>query len=153
MSGGTMKDNSTTATPEAWKMRFLANGTSGTWFYTDDITVTDAWLRAHPDDVEVIPLCRIPPRQHSHEQHIEELRAALARMLHMHHMMLPLMSLPVMPGSPHWRCTARHFIPNGPVAMHCTPLKRRMLANFLCGAFVFLTEIRRRKLRAHDGYY
>ena len=68
-----MKDNSTTATPEAWKMRFLANGTSGTWFYTDDITVTDAWLRAHPDDVEVIPLCRIPPRQHSHEQHIEEL--------------------------------------------------------------------------------
>lgn len=47
MSGGTMKDNSTTATPEAWKMRFLANGTSGTWFYTDDITVTDAWLRAH----------------------------------------------------------------------------------------------------------
>lgn len=71
-----MKDNSTTATPEAWKMRFLANGTSGTWFYTDDITVTDAWLRAHPDDVEVIPLCRIPPRQHSHEQHIEELRAA-----------------------------------------------------------------------------
>ncbi|BDY97287.1 hypothetical protein MUTS15_59440 [Escherichia coli] len=54
MSGGTMKDNSTTATPEAWKMRFLANGTSGTWFYTDDITVTDAWLRAHPDDVEVI---------------------------------------------------------------------------------------------------
>lgn len=28
------------------------------------------------------------PRQHSHEQHIEELRAALARMLHMHHMML-----------------------------------------------------------------
>ncbi|HBD4129804.1 TPA: hypothetical protein KJG35_005232 [Escherichia coli] len=69
-------------------MRFLANGTSGTWFYTDDITVTDAWLRAHPDDVEVIPLCRIPPRQHSHEQHIEELRAALARMLHMHHMML-----------------------------------------------------------------
>ena len=63
-----MKDNSTTATPEAWKMRFLANGTSGTWFYTDDITVTDAWLRAHPDD--------------------EELRAALARMLHMHHMML-----------------------------------------------------------------
>lgn len=88
MSGGTMKDNSTTATPEAWKMRFLANGTSGTWFYTDDITVTDAWLRAHPDDVEVIPLCRIPPRQHSHEQHIEELRAALARMLHMHHMML-----------------------------------------------------------------
>ncbi|EFH2506612.1 hypothetical protein M2N88_004792, partial [Escherichia coli] len=83
-----MKDNNTTATPEAWKMRFLANGTSGTWFYTDDITVTDAWLRAHPDDVEVIPLCRIPPRQHSHEQHIEELRAALARMLHMHHMML-----------------------------------------------------------------
>ena len=83
-----MKDNSTTATPEAWKMRFLANGTSSTWFYTDDITVTDAWLRAHPDDVEVIPLCRIPPRQHSHEQHIEELRAALARMLHMHHMML-----------------------------------------------------------------
>ncbi|XJF86777.1 hypothetical protein AB2F40_18845 [Escherichia coli] len=54
----------------------------------DNITVTDAWLRAHPDDVEVIPLCRIPPRQHSHEQHIEELRAALARMLHMHHMML-----------------------------------------------------------------
>lgn len=61
-----MKDNNTTATPEAWKMRFLANGTSGTWFYTDDIAVTDAWLRAHPDDVEVIPLCRIPPRQHSH---------------------------------------------------------------------------------------
>lgn len=30
-----MKDNNTTATPEAWKMRFLANGTSGTWFYTD----------------------------------------------------------------------------------------------------------------------
>lgn len=29
-----MKDNNTTATPEAWKMRFLANGTSGTWFYT-----------------------------------------------------------------------------------------------------------------------
>ncbi|ELA3885220.1 hypothetical protein RFP03_005241, partial [Escherichia coli] len=56
-----MKDNNTTATPEAWKMRFLANGTSGTWFYTDDIAVTDAWLRAHPDDVEVIPLCRIPP--------------------------------------------------------------------------------------------
>ena len=83
-----MKDNNTTATPEAWKMRFLANGTSGTWFYTDDIAVTDAWLRAHPDDVEVIPLCRIQPRQHSHEQHIEELRAALARMLHMHHMML-----------------------------------------------------------------
>lgn len=50
-----MKDNNTTATPEAWKMRFLANGTSGTWFYTDDIAVTDAWLRAHPDDVEVIP--------------------------------------------------------------------------------------------------
>lgn len=46
MSGGTMKDNSTTATPEAWKMRFLANGTSGTWFYTDDITVTDAASRA-----------------------------------------------------------------------------------------------------------
>ena len=64
-----MKDNNTTATPEAWKMRFLANGTSGTWFYTEDIAVTDAWLRAHPDD-------------------IEELRAALARMLHMHHMML-----------------------------------------------------------------
>ncbi|OZY12341.1 hypothetical protein CIJ87_20405, partial [Escherichia coli] len=81
MSGGTMKDNNTTATPETWKMRFLANGTSGTWFYTDDIAVTDAWLRAHPDDVEVIPLCRIQPRQHSHEQHIEELRAALARML------------------------------------------------------------------------
>lgn len=74
-----MKDNNTTATPEAWKMRFLANGTSGTWFYTDDIAVTDAWLRAHPDDVEVIPLCRIQPRQHSHEQHIEELRAALVR--------------------------------------------------------------------------
>ena len=55
MSGGTMKDNNTTATPETWKMRFLANGTSGTWFYTDDIAVTDAWLRAHPDDVEVIP--------------------------------------------------------------------------------------------------
>ncbi|HFU8172266.1 TPA: hypothetical protein ACH9WG_004701 [Escherichia coli] len=36
-----MKDNNTTATPEAWKMRFLANGTSGTWFYTDDIAVTD----------------------------------------------------------------------------------------------------------------
>ncbi len=35
-----MKDNNTTATPEAWKMRFLANGTSGTWFYTDDIAVT-----------------------------------------------------------------------------------------------------------------
>ncbi|STF41418.1 Uncharacterised protein [Escherichia coli] len=35
--------------------------------------------------VEVIPLCRIQPRQYSHEQHIEELRAALARMLHMHH--------------------------------------------------------------------
>ncbi|HFV8479534.1 TPA: hypothetical protein ACIACN_004932 [Escherichia coli] len=68
-----MKDNNTTATPEAWKMRFLANGTSGTWFYTDDIAVTDAWLRAHPDDVEVIPLCRIPSGQHSHEQHIEEL--------------------------------------------------------------------------------
>lgn len=66
MSGGTMKDNNTTSTPEAWKMRFLANGTSGTWFYTDDIAVTDAWLRAHPDDVEVIPLCRIQPRQHSH---------------------------------------------------------------------------------------
>lgn len=30
-------------------------------------------------------------------------------------------------------------------AMHCAPLKRRMLANFLCGAFVFLTEIRRRR--------
>ena len=59
MSGGTMKDNNTTATPETWKMRFLSNGTSGTWFYTDDIAVTDAWLRAHPDDVEVIPLCRI----------------------------------------------------------------------------------------------
>lgn len=57
-----MKDNNTTATPEAWKMRFLANGTSGTWFYTEDIAVTDAWLRAHPDDVEVIPLCRIQPR-------------------------------------------------------------------------------------------
>ena len=57
-----MKDNNTTATPETWKMRFLANGTSGTWFYTDDIAVTDAWLRAHPDDVEVIPLCRIQPR-------------------------------------------------------------------------------------------
>lgn len=71
-----MKDNNTTATPEARKMRFLANGTSGTWFYTDDIAVTDARLRAHPDDVEVIPLCRIQPRQHSHEQHIEELRAA-----------------------------------------------------------------------------
>lgn len=85
-----MKDNNTTATPETWKMRFLANGTSGTWFYTDDIAVTDAWLRAHPDDVEVIPLCRIQPRQHSHEQHIEELRAALARMLHMHHMSFAL---------------------------------------------------------------
>nr|UJL19134.1 hypothetical protein HRS06_17905 [Escherichia coli] len=36
-------------------------------------------------------------------------------------------------------------------ALHA--IKRRMLANFLCGAFVFLTEIRRRKLRAHDGYY
>ncbi|XJF89616.1 hypothetical protein AB2F40_18860 [Escherichia coli] len=42
-----MKDNSTTATPEAWKMRFLANGTSGTWFYTDDIvnaTMFDRYL-------------------------------------------------------------------------------------------------------------
>lgn len=46
MSGGTMKDNNTTATPEAWKMRFLANGTSGTWFYTEDIAVTDAASRA-----------------------------------------------------------------------------------------------------------
>ena len=107
MSGGTMKDNNTTATPETWKMRFLANGTSGTWFYTDDIAVTDAWLRAHPDDVEVIPLCRIQPRQHSHEQHIEELRAALARMLHMHHMMLetthyrePVVSV---------KCMKRHY--------------------------------------------
>lgn len=45
------------------------------------------------------------------------------------------------------------FHTDGPAAMHCAPLKRRMLANFLCGAFVFLTEIRRRRLRAHDGYY
>ncbi|EHL2922161.1 hypothetical protein KDH05_003532 [Escherichia coli] len=45
--------------PEAWKIRFLANGTPGTWFYTDDAAVTKEWLRAHCDDVEVIPLCRM----------------------------------------------------------------------------------------------
>ncbi len=45
----------TPPSPEAWKIRFLANGTPGTWFYTDDAAVTKEWLRAHCDDVEVIP--------------------------------------------------------------------------------------------------
>lgn len=39
--------------PEAWKMRFSANSA---WFFTDDLTVVDAWLKAHSDGVEVVPL-------------------------------------------------------------------------------------------------
>lgn len=40
-----------------------------------------------PDDVELSLSAGYHPSAF-HEQHIEELRAALARMLHMHHMML-----------------------------------------------------------------
>ncbi|EKH4005256.1 hypothetical protein AGA29_25585, partial [Escherichia coli] len=78
----------TPPSPEAWKIRFLANGTPGTWFYTDDAAVTKEWLRAHCDDVEVIPLCRMHDGPVFREHHINELSAALARMLHMHHILL-----------------------------------------------------------------
>ncbi|PAU09547.1 hypothetical protein [Escherichia coli] len=74
--------------PEAWKIRFLANGTPGTWFYTDDAAVTKECLRTHCDDVEVIPLCRMHDGPVFREHHINELSAALARMLHMHHILL-----------------------------------------------------------------
>ncbi|EPB2106916.1 hypothetical protein ACRCAC_004356, partial [Escherichia coli] len=57
-------------------------------FYTDDAAVTKEWLRAHCDDVEVIPLCRMHDGPVFREHHINELSAALARMLHMHHILL-----------------------------------------------------------------
>ncbi|EOK8244949.1 hypothetical protein NL167_RS27000, partial [Escherichia coli] len=69
----------TPPSPEAWKIRFLADGTPGTWFYTDDAAVTKEWLRAHCDDVEVIPLCRMHDGPVFREHHINELSAALAR--------------------------------------------------------------------------
>ncbi|EJH5290359.1 hypothetical protein NOR82_005714 [Escherichia coli] len=58
--------------PEAWKIRFLANGTPGTWFYTDDAAVTKECLRTHCDDVEVIPLCRMHDGPVFREHHINE---------------------------------------------------------------------------------
>ncbi|UIV26851.1 hypothetical protein H6S15_25120 (plasmid) [Escherichia coli] len=45
----------TPPSPEAWKIGFWRTVHPDTWFYTDDAAVTKEWLRAHCDDVEVIP--------------------------------------------------------------------------------------------------
>ncbi|STH42661.1 Uncharacterised protein [Escherichia coli] len=78
------------------RLRPPRHGKSGFWrtvhpahgFTTDDAAVTKEWLRAHCDDVEVIPLCRMHDGPVFREHHINELSAALARMLHMHHILL-----------------------------------------------------------------
>ncbi|EAR5616111.1 hypothetical protein GSG61_24015 [Escherichia coli] len=73
-------DRQTLPVPDAWKICFLA---PGTLFYTDDAAVTKERLRAHCDDVDLIPLCRMHDGPVFREHHINELSAALARMLHM----------------------------------------------------------------------
>ncbi|EPE9580828.1 hypothetical protein ACSPRQ_004781 [Escherichia coli] len=71
--------------PEAWKMRFSANSA---WFFTDDLTVVDAWLKAHSDGVEVVPLFCGSDSDGKRDTAFEEVCAALARMLHMHRLLL-----------------------------------------------------------------
>lgn len=73
--------------PEAWKIRFLANGTPGTWFYTDDASVTKEWGREYCDNVEVFPLCYMHDGPVFRGRYIDELSAARSRMLHMHHIL------------------------------------------------------------------
>ena len=90
-----MKDNNNRH-PRSPKMRFRPTGHPAHGFTLTTLQSLTR-LRAHPDDVEVI-LCRIQPRQHSHEQHIEE-PAQPRPMLHMHHMMLET----TLPGKYH-RC-------------------------------------------------
>lgn len=71
--------------PEAWKMRFSANST---WFFTDDFSVVNAWLKAHRNGVEVVPLFSGSGRDSKRDVAFNEVCAALARMLHMHQLLL-----------------------------------------------------------------
>lgn len=63
-------------------MRFSANST---WFFIDDLTVVDVWLNAHSDGVEVVPLFSSCGKR---DATLKEVCAALARMLHMHRLLL-----------------------------------------------------------------
>lgn len=66
-------------------MRFSANSA---WFFTDDFSVVDAWLKAHSDGVEVVPLFCSSGSDSKRDAAFEEVCAALARMLHMHQLLL-----------------------------------------------------------------
>ena len=71
--------------PEAWKMRFSANSA---WFFTDDFSVVNAWLKAHGKGVEVVPLFSGSGKDSKRDAEFNEVCAALARMLHMHRLLL-----------------------------------------------------------------